>query len=91
MNNVVEYCGLIVGLDDVVKLGVIEVVVLMDFKLVVEQMFGWWKVKYLDLLKFYVQVQVLVFQFCRINYEWVLCVWNMYVDWLVNDVMDVVV
>lgn len=36
MNNVVEYCGLIVGLDDVVKLGVIEVVVLMDFKLVVE-------------------------------------------------------
>lgn len=39
-NNVAEYRGLIAGLDDAVKLGATEAAVLMDSKLVVEQMSG---------------------------------------------------
>ena len=48
-NNVAEYRGLIAGLEEAAKLGATEVDVLMDSKLVVEQMSGRWKVKHPDL------------------------------------------
>ncbi|REX86193.1 bifunctional RNase H/acid phosphatase, partial [Mycobacterium tuberculosis] len=79
-NNVAEYRGLIAGLDDAVKLGATEAAVLMDSKLVVEQMSGRWKVKHPDLLKLYVQAQALASQFRRINYEWVPRARNTYAD-----------
>lgn len=87
-NNVAEYRGLIAGLDDAVKLGATEAAVLMDSKLVVEQMSGRWKVKHPDLLKLYVQAQALASQFRRINYEWVPRARNTYADRLANDAMD---
>ena len=48
-NNVAEYRGLIAGLEEAAKLGATEVEVLMDSKLVVEQMSGRWQVKHPDL------------------------------------------
>lgn len=87
-NNVAEYRGLIAGLDDAVKLGATEAAVLMDSKLVVEQMSGRWKVKHPDLLKLYVEAQALASQFRRINYEWVPRARNTYADRLANDAMD---
>ncbi|KBV08136.1 multifunctional RNASE H/alpha-ribazole phosphatase/acid phosphatase, partial [Mycobacterium tuberculosis NRITLD12] len=65
-----------------------EAAVLMDSKLVVEQMSGRWKVKHPDLLKLYVQAQALASQFRRINYEWVPRARNTYADRLANDAMD---
>ena len=48
-NNIAEYRGLIAGLEEAGKLGATEVEVLMDSKLVVEQMSGRWQVKHPDL------------------------------------------
>ncbi|EUA91326.1 RNase H family protein, partial [Mycobacterium ulcerans str. Harvey] len=67
-NNVAEYRGLIAGLDDAVKLGATEVSVLMDSKLVVEQMCGRWKVKHPDLVELHGQARELAGQFRRISY-----------------------
>ena len=50
-NNVAEYRGLIAGLEEAAKLGATEVDVLMDSKLVVEQMSGRWKVKHPDIAR----------------------------------------
>jgi probable phosphoglycerate mutase len=45
-NNVAEYEGLIIGLERAQRLGVDELEVRMDSKLVVEQMSGRWKIKH---------------------------------------------
>ena len=45
-NNVAEYEGLIVGLERAQRLGVDDLEVRMDSKLVVEQMSGRWKIKH---------------------------------------------
>jgi len=45
-NNVAEYEGLIIGLERAQRLGVDELDVRMDSKLVVEQMSGRWKIKH---------------------------------------------
>ncbi len=45
-NNVAEYTGLIVGLEEARRLGVDELDVRMDSKLVVEQMSGRWRIKH---------------------------------------------
>ncbi|MQA27618.1 MAG: reverse transcriptase-like protein, partial [Micromonosporaceae bacterium] len=45
-NNVAEYSGLIAGLRAAAELGARSVEVLMDSKLVVEQMSGRWKIKH---------------------------------------------
>src|SRR6185369_15582002 len=47
-NNVAEYRGLIAGLEEAARIGATDVDVLMDSKLVVEQMSGRWKVKHAD-------------------------------------------
>ncbi|OSC41854.1 bifunctional RNase H/acid phosphatase [Mycobacterium decipiens] len=87
-NNVAEYRGLIAGLDDAVKLGATEAAVLMDSKLVVEQMSGRWKVKHPDLVKLHAQAQALASRFHRIGYSWVPRERNSHADRLANDAMD---
>ncbi|SON62099.1 Phosphoserine phosphatase 1 [Mycobacterium simulans] len=87
-NNVAEYRGLIAGLDDAVKMGATEVAVLMDSKLVVEQMAGRWKVKHPDLVELHAQAQVLAARFRRITYSWVPRARNSHADRLANEAMD---
>lgn len=87
-NNVAEYRGLIAGLDDAVKMGATEVSVLMDSKLVVEQMSGRWKVKHPDLVELHAQAQALASRFRRISYAWVPRARNTYADRLANEAMD---
>ena len=70
-NNVAEYRGLIAGLEDALKLGATEVAVLMDSKLVVEQMSGRWKVKHPDLVELHAQAQAVASQVRRISYAWI--------------------
>jgi ribonuclease HI len=45
-NNVAEYNGFILGLEEAQRLGVDDLDVFMDSKLVVEQMRGRWKIKH---------------------------------------------
>ncbi|QUR68032.1 bifunctional RNase H/acid phosphatase [Mycobacterium spongiae] len=87
-NNVAEYRGLIAGLDDARKLGATEVAVLLDSKLVVEQMCGRWKVKHPDLIELHAQAQVLASQFHAISYSWVPRARNSHADRLANEAMD---
>ncbi|MCV7195868.1 bifunctional RNase H/acid phosphatase [Mycobacterium angelicum] len=87
-NNVAEYRGLIAGLDDAVKMGATEVSVLMDSKLVVEQMSGRWKVKHPDLVELHAQARALASRFHRISYTWVPRARNTYADRLANEAMD---
>jgi probable phosphoglycerate mutase len=87
-NNVAEYRALIAGLDDAVKMGATEAAVLMDSKLVVEQMAGRWKVKHPDLVQLHAQAQALASQFRRISYEWIPRSRNTYADRLANEAMD---
>jgi probable phosphoglycerate mutase len=87
-NNVAEYRGLIAGLDDAVKMGATEVSVLMDSKLVVEQMAGRWKVKHPDLVELHAQARALAAQFRRISYTWIPRARNGYADRLANEAMD---
>jgi broad specificity phosphatase PhoE len=75
-------------LDDAVKMGATEVAVLMDSKLVVEQMAGRWKVKHPDLVQLHSQAQGLASQFRRISYEWIPRSRNTYADRLANEAMD---
>lgn len=87
-NNVAEYRGLIAGLDDAVQLGATEATVLMDSKLVVEQMAGRWKVKNPDLAALHAQARALARQFRRISYTWVPRGRNAHADRLANEAMD---
>ncbi|KAA1252169.1 bifunctional RNase H/acid phosphatase [Mycobacterium simiae] len=87
-NNVAEYRGLIAGLDDAVQLGATEATVLMDSKLVVEQMAGRWKVKHPDLVALHAQAQALARRFRRISYSWVPRSRNAHADRLANEAMD---
>lgn len=87
-NNVAEYRALIAGLDDAVKMGATEASVLMDSKLVVEQMLGRWKVKHPDLVELHAQAQALAAQFRRISYSWVPRSRNSHADRLANEAMD---
>jgi probable phosphoglycerate mutase len=87
-NNVAEYRGLIGGLEDALNLGATEVSVLMDSKLVVEQMSGRWKVKHPDLVELHSQAQAVASQFRRISYSWIPRAQNAYADRLANEAMD---
>ena len=87
-NNVAEYRGLIAGLDEAAKLGATEVEVLMDSKLVVEQMSGRWKVKHPDLVALHQEAKALALRFERIGYAWIPRAENSHADRLANEAMD---
>ncbi len=87
-NNVAEYRGLIAGLEEAAKLGATEVEVLMDSKLVVEQMSGRWQVKHPDLRALLKQAKALDGRFDRISYAWIPRAKNSHADRLANEAMD---
>ena len=87
-NNVAEYRGLIAGLEEAARLEATDVEVLMDSKLVVEQMSGRWKVKHPDLAVLHQQATALSTRFARIGYTWIPRARNSHADRLANEAMD---
>jgi ribonuclease H / adenosylcobalamin/alpha-ribazole phosphatase len=87
-NNVAEYRGLLAGLEEAVKLGATDVDVMMDSKLVVEQMSGRWKVKHPDIAALHQQATALSARFEHISYTWVPRARNSHADRLANEAMD---
>jgi broad specificity phosphatase PhoE/ribonuclease HI len=87
-NNVAEYRGLIAGLEEAAKIGASDVDVLMDSKLVVEQMSGRWKVKHPDIAELHQHATALSTRFERITYTWIPRAKNSHADRLANEAMD---
>ncbi len=87
-NNVAEYRGLIAGLSEAARLGATDVDVLMDSKLVVEQMSGRWKVKHPDIAPLHQQATALAARFDRVAYKWIPRAENSHADRLANEAMD---
>jgi broad specificity phosphatase PhoE/ribonuclease HI len=87
-NNVAEYRGLIAGLEEAATLGATDVDVLMDSKLVVEQMSGRWKVKHPDIAALHQQATALSTRFDHITYAWIPRAKNSHADRLANEAMD---
>ena len=87
-NNVAEYRGLIAGLEEAAGVGATEVEVLMDSKLVVEQMSGRWRVKHPDLTPLNQQAKEIARAFDRITYTWIPRAENCHADRLANEAMD---
>lgn len=87
-NNVAEYRGLIAGLAEAAQLGATQVDVLMDSKLVVEQMSGRWRVKHPDLAPLHQQARALSERFEQVRYRWIPRSDNSHADRLANEAMD---
>ncbi len=87
-NNVAEYRGLIAGLTEAADLGASDVEVLMDSKLVVEQMTGRWRVKHPELAELHRQARELASRFGHVSYAWIPRGRNSHADRLANEAMD---
>ena len=87
-NNVAEYSGLIAGLRAAAELGARSVDVLMDSKLVVEQMSGRWKIKHPGLRPLAVEAAALVRGFDAVTFRWIPRIQNSRADALANAAMD---
>ncbi len=70
-HNVAEYNGLLAGLEHALELGVTELAVYGDSRIVVEQTAGRWKVKSENLRELHARAQELAGRFDRITFEWV--------------------
>lgn len=87
-NNVAEYSGLVAGLRMVRDLDPeARVHVLMDSKLVVEQMSGRWKIKHEDMRRLAAEARA-VLPAGRVTYEWIPRNRNKDADRLSNEAMD---
>ena len=94
-NNVAEYQGLIAGLTAAIELDLVggaSIEVLMDSKLVVEQMSGRWKIKHADMQRLAIQARRLIDQVQaqggRVEFTWIPRDRNKAADKLSNDGMD---
>lgn len=87
-NNVAEYHALLNGLRAAYEMGARDVEVLMDSKLVVEQMSGRWKIKHPDMRELAVKCQAIARNFASISYNWVPRKDNTAADELANTAMD---
>ena len=85
-NNVAEYRGLIAGLAAAAEVGASTVDVLMDSKLVVEQMSGRWKIKHPDMQALASEAHQLA-PFGT-TYTWIPRELNKHADRLVNEALD---
>jgi ribonuclease HI len=68
-NNYAEYCGLIRGLEEAIKLNIHVLVVKGDSQLVIRQMKGEYKVKANTLISLYHQATLLASKFEHIEYH----------------------
>lgn len=87
-NNVAEYSGLIAGLRAALELGASDVLVIMDSKLVVEQMSGRWKVRHPGLRPLAAEAAGLVRELGGVEFSWVPRSRNKRADALANKAMD---
>ena len=87
-NNVAEYTGLIVGLEEAKRLGVTKLDVRTDSKLVVEQMCGRWKIKDAGLRPLALRAGALLAEFPDRTVEHVPREKNTLADALVNRALD---
>ena len=87
-NNVAEYTGLIVGLEEAKRLGVTRLDVRMDSMLVVQQMRGLWKIKHPGLRPLALRAGALLAQFPDRTVEHVRREENLLADALVNRMLD---
>ena len=87
-NNVAEYSGLIAGLEAARELGVAQVAVRMDSKLVIEQMSGRWQVKHPDMKPLAARASELLHSFGSTSLTWVPRAQNSHADRLANEAMD---
>ena len=87
-NNVAEYRGLIAALEAALELGITELDMRMDSKLVVEQVSGRWKVKHVNLQPLAARARALADKFEQITFTWIPRAQNSYADRLANEAMD---
>lgn len=87
-NNVAEYTGLILGLEEAERLGVTRLEVRMDSLLVVQQMRGLWKIKHPGLQPLALRAGALLARFPDRTVEHVPREQNGLADALVNQALD---
>ena len=87
-NNVAEYTGLIVGLEEAKRLGVTKLDVRLDSLLVVQQMRGIWKIKNPGLRPLALRAGALLAEFPDRTVEHVRREQNTLADALVNRALD---
>jgi ribonuclease HI len=84
-NNIAEYTGLIIGLNQAAKLGIKQLTVNGDSQLVIKQMIGIYKVSSENLVELYKTAKQLQQSFDRISYSHVYRKDNKRADTLSND------
>lgn len=87
-NNVAEYTGLILGLEEAKRLGVTSLDVRLDSLLVVQQMRGLWKIKHPGLRPLALRAGALLAEFPERTVEHVRREQNTLADALVNRALD---
>lgn len=87
-NNVAEYRGLIAALEAALELGITELEMRMDSKLVIEQMSGRWKIKHPAMKPLALQARRLLDQLDRVELVWIPRAENSHADRLANEAMD---
>ena len=88
-NNVAEYTGLIVGLEEAKRLGTVTMLdVRMDSMLVVQQMRGIWKIKHPGLRPLAIRAGALLAEFPQRTIEHVPRDLNHLADAVVNRILD---
>ena len=89
-NNQAEYLGVILGLSEARRLGVQNVLVLSDSKLVVEQMSGRWKVKHPIIARLHAQALEVADGFQTCSFEHIPREQNEAADALADSVLAAV-
>jgi len=87
-NNVAEYSGLILGLEEVVRRNIKEIIVKGDSELVIKQMRGEYKVKSSHLRELYNKALKLSKTFDKITFIHILRGFNTRADLLSNQAFD---
>ena len=87
-NNVAEYSAIIELLWDAISYGVLSLEVRLDSQLVVSQLHGLYRIRDLTLLRRFLRVRLLEWQFDNITYMYVSRIFNQVVDSYANYVLD---
>lgn len=87
-NNEAEYHGLILGLEEALKMGADELEVLLDSQLITNQMLGKYKVKDGKLKLLYQKATSLVKKFSNVSFVHISREKNKMADYIVNKIID---
>jgi len=87
-NNFAEYAGMLHGLQLAVQNGITDLEVVLDSKLIVEQMNGNFKVKNANLKPSFEQAKIVCVKFETVRFRHVLRHKNKVADSIVNKVLD---